>query len=538
MSLLIELCNVGLQLHSDVIILSHNPVVFFSIAPQLVVLPGMKIAASKVTIIQRRNVVGAAVSMHPEDSRKYRKFVPADQKLLKIRIVHIIGHKAADVRRPPRNSRKSDVQPRLQLILQCLKGARHIAGPENISVFLASRPAASKQIDHRRLLKLRHRIIENPAVPLRILAAALQRRSIDVTVVVKIIGAVIRFRIVQPECINAKVIIVLFAFLPDIFSGFRIENVDLHAVPLVVIGLLRTALRRNQKSPVHHLREVLALSVHRRPDGDNNLDAHRMKLIHHRLRIRPVGFVKLPVSLKRPVEEVDDNHIDRKALFLVFPCNRQNLLLRAVAKLALPQSHEIFRKHGRTSGYRRIFFQDFLRRISCRNPVIHLPGCRCLPLCIVLSKGDTTNCRIIPEEPIAHGRNFKRYCNLRVSLLQTQNTALQIQIGLLILAHSVNLLLINALKANIQREISAWDSLPLTAPDFKAAALLPEGAVIEAEIFAKELLPILIKGNDAGKIDRGRDPSVGDPRKLLLIDRAITDPVILLCNFHSGFGAP
>ena len=118
MSLLIELCNVGLQLHSDVIILSHNPVVFFSIAPQLIVLPGMKIAASKVTVIQRRNVVGAAVSMHPEDCRKYGKLVPADQKLLKIRIVHIIGHKAADVRRPPRNSRKSDVQACLQLILQ------------------------------------------------------------------------------------------------------------------------------------------------------------------------------------------------------------------------------------------------------------------------------------------------------------------------------------------------------------------------------------------------------------------------------------
>ena len=118
MSLLIELCNVGLQLHSDVIVLPHNPVVFFSIAPQLVVLPGMKIAASKVTVIQRRNVVGAAVSMHPEDRRKDGKLVPADQKLLEIRIVHVIRHKAPDVRRPPRNPRKSHIQACLQLILQ------------------------------------------------------------------------------------------------------------------------------------------------------------------------------------------------------------------------------------------------------------------------------------------------------------------------------------------------------------------------------------------------------------------------------------
>ena len=63
-----------------------------------------------------------------------------------------------------------------------------------------------------------------------------------------------------------------------------------------------------------------------------------MKLVAHGLGIRPVFFVKLPVSLSGPVEEINDNDVNMDPQLLVLPCNAKNLLLCSVAQLALPES--------------------------------------------------------------------------------------------------------------------------------------------------------------------------------------------------------
>ena len=113
-----------------------DPVIFFSIAPQFIGLAGIQIAAAKVTVIERWNVVRSAVAVHTENSRINGKLIPSDQKLLEIRVIDIICHKAADIGCPPRNAGKTHIKAGLELIIEGFKGTRHIAGPYNISVFL------------------------------------------------------------------------------------------------------------------------------------------------------------------------------------------------------------------------------------------------------------------------------------------------------------------------------------------------------------------------------------------------------------------
>ena len=82
-----------------------------------------------------------------------------------------------------------------------------------------------------------------------------------------------------------------------------------------------------------------------------------MKLINHSLGIRPVSLVKLPVTLYGPMEEINNDLIYLDALSLVFTGNLKNLILSPVTKLALPESHKIFREHIRTSGSFGVIFK-------------------------------------------------------------------------------------------------------------------------------------------------------------------------------------
>ncbi len=59
--LVIQLFDVIVHADADVVIFLHDPVIFFSIAPQFIGLAGIQIAAAKITVIERWNVVRSAV---------------------------------------------------------------------------------------------------------------------------------------------------------------------------------------------------------------------------------------------------------------------------------------------------------------------------------------------------------------------------------------------------------------------------------------------------------------------------------------------
>ena len=173
-----------------------------------------------------------------------------------------------------------------------------------------------------------------------------------------------------------------------------------------------------------------------------------MEFIDHGLGVRPVGLVKLPVALHSPVEEIDYDLIDLNPFLLILPGDGQDLVLGAVAQLALPQAHQVFREHGRAPGDGGILRENTLRMIARGDPVIHLSGGFGDPFRLVRGKGHPADGGIVPQEAVAEGGNHEGNGNLAVSLGQFQHRALQVQVRLLILPHAVDLLAFIGVKAH------------------------------------------------------------------------------------------
>ena len=206
----------------------------------------------------------------------------------------------------------------------------------------------------------------------------------------------------------------------------------------------------DQKSFLHHRTEVLAPTVNGRPDGDDHLDSHGMQFVHHRFRIRPVGAVELPVSLVRPVEEIDHDLVDPDSFFLISPGDLQDLVLGAIAKLALPEPHQILGKSRGASGHGSIVRQNFLRRITRGDPVIHFLCGTGSPFGIIHSERCTAYCRIVPQKAIPKTGNRKGNADLGIPLFQIEQRTLEIQMRLLILAHPIEFLFVICVKPDCQ----------------------------------------------------------------------------------------
>ena len=73
--------------------------------------------------------------------------------------------------------------------------------------------------------------------------------------------------------------------------------------------------------------------------------------------------------------------------------------------------------------------------------------------------------RMIPQEAITETGYGKRNTYLGIALCQLQCTALQIQIFLLVLSHSINFLSVVAFKTNLYGIVSTDDCLVLSATD-------------------------------------------------------------------------
>ena len=96
------------------------------------------------------------------------------------------------------------------------------------------------------------------------------------------------------------------------------------------------------------------------------------------------------------MEEVTYNDIDRNLSFLILSRHLQQLFLVPVTQLALPEAHAIFRHHGNLARRIAIGLFDFIRGISCRDPVIHLFGAFGIPFRGVGSEAHAADRRIVP----------------------------------------------------------------------------------------------------------------------------------------------
>ena len=126
MGLGVQGADISTHIHAEVIVFPQDGVGLLPVAPQLVGLAGLKVAAAPAPLVQGRDVVGAPVSVHPQHRGIHRELEPAHQQLPEVRIVYVVGHEPADIRGPPGDARQAHVQPALDLIRQGLKGAGNV----------------------------------------------------------------------------------------------------------------------------------------------------------------------------------------------------------------------------------------------------------------------------------------------------------------------------------------------------------------------------------------------------------------------------
>ena len=171
------------------------------------------------------------------------------------------------------------------------------------------------------------------------------------------------------------------------------------------------------------------------------------------------------------MEKVTDDDINGNISLFIFPGHLQQLFLIPVTQLALPEAHSIFRHHGHLARSIRIGTLDFIRRIPCGNPVIHLLCAFRIPLCGVGGKAHTADSRIVPQEAIALIRQHEGNACLGISVGQLKIAVFYIQDILLVLSHTEQLFLRLGSKGHGQVKISSDDGFEETVFLIQGAAL-------------------------------------------------------------------
>ena len=114
------------------------------------------------------------------------------------------------------------------------------------------------------------------------------------------------------------------------------------------------------------------------------------------------------------------------------------------------------------------------------DPVIQLFCGLCDPFRHILSEGNLSDGRIVPQDPISPVGERERYAGLGISLGKLHHTALHVQIRLLILAHAEDLLALIGFQA-VNQLISVRPGLRHEGPrhDLQRAGEL-SGALVHA----------------------------------------------------------
>lgn len=196
---------------------------FPAVAPDLV---GSAGAAGSAACSPYLGLPGLPVSMEPHDGAERAPGKPPGKQFAESRVIGVTAVKTADVRCPPGDTGKAHVQSRRQLVPHTLEAGGDVPGPDQRAVFLAARPGAAEEVDDILLPLLLLALVERLRVPHGIEVADAQIGSLVVAVIIKIIGGILRLRLVQPKSFDALAIIVLLHFLPDILPRAGVGGIE------------------------------------------------------------------------------------------------------------------------------------------------------------------------------------------------------------------------------------------------------------------------------------------------------------------------
>ena len=258
-----------------------------------------------------------------------------------------------------------------------------------------------------------------------------------VAIVVKFVHAVFRFGFIQPKQADTVVVIILLALFPYEIPGFGVGSIQEQAVAAKLHRDFDPIFRLNEQPFFLHFLEVFTAQIDLRPDGHHERDAQFFQFLAHGFGIREEFFVKAEVAHTRPVEKVDDNHIQRQSPAFVFPGDLQDLFLIPVAQFALPETKAIFGHHGHGAGGFGIGFFNFCRGVAGRYPVIQLFRALGHPFGTVTAEGGAADRRVVPQETVPAAGKYERHAGLGIAVGQLERAVFNIHHSLLILAHAV-----------------------------------------------------------------------------------------------------
>ena len=67
MCFFVKMLDIVMHSNTDIVVALHNLVIVFAVAPKLIGLTGVQIAAAEISGVKRRNVVGASVAVHTKN---------------------------------------------------------------------------------------------------------------------------------------------------------------------------------------------------------------------------------------------------------------------------------------------------------------------------------------------------------------------------------------------------------------------------------------------------------------------------------------
>ncbi len=247
---------------------------------------------------------------------------------------------------------------------------------------------------------------------------------------------------VEPEHVDPESVVVVAQLLPQVGARVGVRGVierNRRRDRGATVGELRvewrSALRRDEQPVAQHLCVVLRQGAHRRPDRDHQLDAHVVELADHAARIGPFARLEAPVAVMWPVEEVADDHRERQPAPLVLAGDGEQLVLRPIAELRLPEAGRPGRERRRIAGRLGVLRGDIGRRAD-RQPVVDLPCAVGHPARPGPAELDAADSGVVPEKAVAATRDEKGNRDLGVALFEVDNDALLVETPVLVLAEA------------------------------------------------------------------------------------------------------
>ena len=247
---------------------------------------------------------------------------------------------------------------------------------------------------------------------------------------------------VQPPAINALGIEPLLQILPIEVVGLGIEGI-IELEPCPARGL-------EQKTVLVHFFVELAIGPQPSPDGNREMEVETVERLHHLGRLGIADAIPdhpAPVAHGAPVVPVLDNVVDRDPALAVFLRHRHHLVLGVVVLLALPVSVGPLSVHGRGTSESAVTRNGAIDVVALYHVVVEVVtnvGGDGQPIGPVLEDGLGS---VVPQKPVALGRNQEGRTGLRVGLHQGHRAAPVVHVSILMLSKPVDAFCVGEPKA-------------------------------------------------------------------------------------------